>query len=689
MEKEKGEGRIMVYDENIKRKSRHPRIMYWFWNEDTLKDDNHKKVLKTVADNSNFDTVGLSTQGPGLINFWDFSYKQIFAETVEYAHELGIKVLLQLWPKGFLNSSSTANVNEAAAVAVEHEGIVKKGQIIFRSKGKWTRNKGSMPSVKSELLCAYAFKKTDEGFYDEQTLVDVTEKAEILFEAPEELSILFDVHELEGYNIYALFAHYYRVADMFSDMAFNDYKEFMDFYQDVPFDGLVLDEFKNIPIQPSWEIKEPFRGRIYGKSFDKFFYEKNGTDIKRVMFDMRYCPEGKEKVRISAINSYFDTYRLSSSVMEKKIYEYAKQVFGENSFAGLHNTYHNELDCDEIWTTCCNWWELPRKYAQTDEDIAFPVRLGIACQCDENLIYDMFYKPEKEQFFEKCMKDAAFGGRIHYLATGSSYFGLDVGTPSFLAELKQYEDCMELLNMFDPDMPEMSLLVVFGFPALYNWYPDYSVRNTYDINGSLNILKRVEQLWKTGIINALSTDDAIVDGRIKLDENNQIDYCGNKFDGLLYLYPQYSKPETLTFLRDAIEKNGNIRIIGNVSRDFNGNIVNSDYLRAVTINDECDIQRELKLKINDIPNGCRLRDGSVVMSNYESLRDGKNIGVEFMLNEKQYKISYSGVFAMKTDCNGDVEKLVASKLEELKENNVDILPQSRGENVMYYKSENR
>lgn len=667
----------------MKNRSRHPKIHYWFWTENTLKNNEHRRILDTVAENSDFDTVAITSQGPGFLDLWDTSYKDKLADAADYAHKLGIKLYLQLFPKGFAFENSSVTVNDAASIAVEHEGVLDKNKkLVFTSVENWARMRKTSPAIGTELIFAVAFKKTADGFYEENSVVDVIKYAEITEKTPETLTFSFDIPSLDGYTVYALAAHYYKVADLFSDTAVGDYKEMMDNYADVHFDGFVVDEFKNMPILPPWQM-DCFRGRIYGKSFDKYFYEHTGTDLKRTMFDMRYCPDGKDEIRIAAINRYFDTFRKSTVIVETAIAEYSRKTFGKNSFAGLHNTFHNDLDGDEIWTTCCNWWEVPRTYAQTDEDIAFPVRLGIACGCKENLIYDMYYTNEKEKFFVKCMKDAAFGGRIHYHSAGSDCFGINIGTKEFLGELKKYEDNVDLLNLFDPAMPDMSLLIVFGFPALYNWYPDHSARNAYDINGSLGILKKADKLWRSGVINALSTDDAIADGRITLDENNKFDYCNNKFDAMLYLYPQYSKSKTLGFLKHCAESGANIRVIGKIGRDFEGAPVDAKALERCTVSEDCDIVKEMGLRINDIPNGCRLADGSVVMSCYESVRYSKPQEAEFTINGKKYEVSYEGVFAMKTGRDGKIERLVSGKLDSLKENGRDILPEYRGCSVMY------
>ena len=454
---------------------------------------------------------------------------------------------------------------------------------------------------------------------------------------------------------------------MFSDLIIQDYKGLIDAYSDVPICGIVLDEFKNLIILPSCQLEE-FRERIYGKNFRRYFKEQTGDDLIQTMFDMRYCPVGKENIRISAINKYFDIFRHSTQRVEKFVAEYSEKVFGECSFSGLHNTYHNGLQTDEIWQTGCNWWEIPRKYAQTDEDIAYPIRMGIACGCRENLVYDMYYAPDKNKYLEKAVRDARFGCRIHYHIVyvnddEDNDISCNTGSPMFLEAVKPYEEKIELLNKFDPVMPEMELLVVFVFPALYNWYPDESARNNMDINGKLDIENRVATLWKKGHLNALAPSDAIADGRITM-KDGYFDYCGHRFNKMLYLYPQYSKSEVISFLQTAINDGYDLKIMGDLTRDFDGNITTFAAPPEVVLNEDTDLPAEMLLKSNPITDGCVLEDGSVVITDYNSIANNQFCTHKFTVKGFDCQATFKGVFAVKVGENGSVEKIAAGNLKE-------------------------
>jgi hypothetical protein len=86
--------------------------------------------------------------------------------------------------------------------------------------------------------------------------------------------------------------------------------------------------------------------------------------------------------------------------VEKKVYDYSKKVFGDDIYVLCHNTFHNDLENDEIWHTACNWWDIPRDFGHTDENIGFPVRWGIMLACKHPLMLDMYYSKESEKHYK-------------------------------------------------------------------------------------------------------------------------------------------------------------------------------------------------------------------------------------------------------------------------------------------------
>lgn len=655
-------------------KYKHPKIHYWFWDEETVADKKYLKDIDTLAGKSDFDMLFISQRGS--LNLWDSkTYGPIFAEMVEYAHERGIKVGLQLWPNGsFAASYVEVSVDDAEAVVTEYEAQLGEGELIIDAHGKNVRSLDSSVPIKSELLCAMAFKKTGEGFYEEGSLTEITKDVESLPDSEDLQAVTLKINrpDLAGYTVYVMGAHYYRIFDMFTQGHQNEYAKIMEAYSDIPFDGFGLDEFKHILLENPNKPGVLIRERFYGKHFAKAFREQKGEDIVKTMFEMRFCPQGMDEIRIKAINNYWDVLRPSTVPVERFVEKQARKVFGEDMFMGVHNTFHNQLQNDELWATGCSWWDVPRRYAQTDEDIPYPVRAGMSCCCKESIVYDMYYHPKEEAFFEKAVRDARYNSRIHYHAMNDGHFGVDTGSPEFLAKIGKIESKINLLNMFDTKQPKMELLVVFGFPALCNWYPKYDERNHMDINGKIDIMGRTHRLWTNGYFNALAPSDAVEDGRIKIEDGG-FDFCGHKFKKLLYLYPEYSKPAVVSFLNDVAKQGIDMKVIGGFSRGFDGKPAEFDFGREYFLEEDADIAKAMNLDRNTIENGCITEDGAIVISDYDSVMNDSFCTYEFELEGCKFEAQFRGTFALKLDGEGNLEKCVAGNLKYLKKNGVTLV----------------
>jgi len=115
-------------------------------------------------------------------------------------------------------------------------------------------------------------------------------------------------------------------------------------------------------------------------------------------------------------------------------------------------------------------------------------------------MYDQFYGWDIHRFAQKALNDARFDARLHYHGyNDTGRWGVDLSTAPFLTTINPVERKIRLLNRFDPAAPRLPLLVVFGVPALLNWYPDQGARNGYDLNGSLHIEEKVQAIWDAGL----------------------------------------------------------------------------------------------------------------------------------------------------------------------------------------------
>lgn len=194
--------------------SRHPRILYWFWTPEILHDEKYLKDLKRIDEKSAYTMVVLSAR-EGM-DFCDRSLIPHFEKAVSYAHRLGLKIVLQLWPEG---SNSTIGISPDEAVSLVSEAeekIPENGEVSLFCFTDSVRMKEIHTRLKSELLAVYAFKKMGDGKYAPGSLMELTNYA-ICHEADEGLSIRLSVPQWKGYTVYAMASHYYAYGDCFGD----------------------------------------------------------------------------------------------------------------------------------------------------------------------------------------------------------------------------------------------------------------------------------------------------------------------------------------------------------------------------------------------------------------------------------------------------------------------------------------
>lgn len=634
-----------------------PNSLLWNFEYNSLVKKKYLKDLDFIKANTSVNYVVISPRnGVQLKNLQQCH--GMLQELTEHAHQIGLKVALHLVANtGFYNAIfSTGNhpaidqaevfpisdPDKAEAITRDIELIAdENGYAEYTHKAIWGRSK-IMP-IYAEVLAAYAFDKVEEGFYREGSLQEITRKVRITDARTNLTRLEVDLgKENCGKHIFVLLAQYYNSYAV-SD-AWDEFKTLIDAYSDIPLDGVQMDEYGYMVLNTNSigrGEEPPFRGRIYSKGMKAYYRDQHNLDLDRLLFDMRYAPDSDESVRIKAINTYFELLRVFPLEIEKKVYEYSKKVFGEDCYVSCHNTFHNNLESDEIWRTACNWWDIPRDWGHTDEDICFPVRWGIMLACRNPIMFDMYYSAQSETHYDHMIQGAAYNCREFHHAYDDFYWGTSFTDPEFLKNIKALDCKIANLNDFQVEYPQMDLLVIFGAAAQNNWYPNYEARGIWDIDSTLHIQDRVQEIWDAGYRCALVPDYAIEDGRINLN-GDRLSFNGYEFTHCLFLYPKYAKKETYQFLNKAEHDGVKLAVIGPGNVDFNGEKAE---LSALHYDDfSLSILDDLACPRSAMPGGCIYRDGSFSLVS-RGLLDGGSTPFDFTVDGISYTGSHTGLLA--------------------------------------------
>lgn len=666
----------------------HPQIAYWFFNKDMLNEVAWKNKIDSISAYSKYDFIFLSARN-GTDFFDPEKMSPIFSSLVEYAHKKRLKIGLQLW-------GTNKNTSEVACerTVVENEVVLdEKGTALAYNKAKHVRNQSGKP-FKSNLLKAYLFKKTESGFYEPSTLQDITQQCKLTATTDSSISLQIQAgQQFAGYSVYILSQHFYKVSSNHSQEAIDKFVNTLQAYKDIPFDGVGLDEYTNLKLFATWElqrVKAPLRERLYSLDMAKKYKVLYQYDIEKALFDMRYAPANQPEVRIKAINTYMDIMRKGPLNVETAVYDYAKKIFGPNTFIGLHDSHHNHLDGDEIWQTGINWWNVKRDYGHTDEHTSLPIQLGIQHGYSKNMVYNMFYDKKIDKIEEKAYTDLQYNIRTHYHAINDvQNWGVSVEQPQALEKINPIENCARLLNHFNPAHPDVKLLIVFGREALMNWYPDTTQRGVCDINDKLKIEEKAVQVLKAGYLNALVPTDVIDDGRLTINAQGKAVYNGNVFDAIIFLYPEYAKEKTLQFLEQYTNKGGKLMIEGKATKDYFANDIAQRWqkIAAKASFTKFDVNNVVQLGVskNNFNNSIQMADGSWLFNDYYNFKTGIISNFSQTIDGNVYTGKYNGYAALQCN-NKSIFKLAATALQELSINGKIVFSLSKPADVLIEKN---
>jgi len=661
----------------------HPQIGYWLFNKEMLVGQKYRQVIDTIAQKSKFDLLFLTAQGKGQVNlFDDKTMHPILKDMVEYGQKKGVRIGLQLFP----NKSPEKGTEENCVRMVQEGEVIlsDNGTAEYSVEANYIRN----PSLlnKSEVLKIFAFKKSAEGVYDPATLREITQYVKGA-ESKTKLSITINAgKELSGYTAYILSQHFYRYSACESSEDSFKLRKIVTAYSDIPLAGLALDEYCNLDILNRLKKDEVYRGRRYSEPMAAQFKSRTGKELVQTLFEMRYAPQGKPEVRMSAINQYMEQMCSNTLRTQSAMYDMGKSVFGPNTFIGCHNTRHNALNNDEVWQTGLAWWNIKRDYGHSDEHTPFPTKMGIGMSYAQNSMYNMYYTRNLKEFVEQSLTDLRYGFRTNYLGVASSLFGLRVDSTGALNSINKVESFARLFNHFNPSFPKIKLLVLFGMPEQLNWFPDEKKRNKFDIS-NIEVERIAKMSWDKGYLNALLPTNVIDDGRLTLNKEGKPCIMGHTFDAILFLYPQYSKKGTLTFLKNYVDQGGKLMLEGDATHDFDSKNIAAEWEQIKSKATEKSFSLEkignLGITPNAINDGVENEDGSYTFTNKAVFESNEPSEFNFTIAGNNFKGKYKGGAAIKIDKNGNLEKLAATGFSTLTKNDKPCFSLSKAADVLY------
>ncbi len=652
----------------------HPEVAYWFFAANMMHPEAWKAKIDSFARYSKYTLIFLTAR-----NGCDFhdsvTMHPVFRDLVAYAHQRGLKIGLQIFkPDEGTKLENTDRLIEEGEVKLDDNGSA-----FFSDTARHARDMKSL--LKSDLLRIYAFKRSGDEYYVSSSLKDITGLAKVNATRNRVEVQIHAGKEMAGYVAYVMTQHYYQSCSNFSQQSLDMLLGCFRAYRDIPFDGVALDEYKNLKIAMERYLKaqkEVFRERLYSLGMSDYVKKHTGESLERMLFDMRYAPSGKPELRIRAINHYMDVLRKSTLKVEAAVYAEGKKLFGKDCFVGVHSTFHNNLDRDEVWQTGVSWWNIKRDYGHTDEETSTPVQMGIGISYPARAMYNMYYNKSIDRIWTKALYDLRFGVRTHYHAANDVQgWGISIDAPGALAKINPVEDAARLLNRFNPPLPHLSLLVIYGMEAQYNWYPNLADRGMYDINDKLKLEETSRALWERGYLHAAVPTDLIQDGRLHLNAEGKAEINGHVFDAVIFLYPQYAREATIRLHRQYLAKGRKLLKQSTATSDFEGNRIEPVWqaiaakATALSLSD-ANIEK-MGIHKNPLIDGVMNEAGSYTFTNAQSLEQGIPAAFAFDFAGNHYTGTYKGLAAIQVNKAGKLIKLAATHFISMEKNGKPVV----------------
>ena len=651
--------------------TRHPLVGYWFITPETLEGDVYLKQLEEYARTTPYTLIFLTARNG--VDFYDVeTMHPVFERLVAKADSLNIGIGLQVW-----HARNYTEENCSRTIVETETRLNANGTAVCSNKPHHVR---TVKPFKQELLRAYAFQKCGTDTYKPGSLHEITrccvqkgdvDRFQIEINAGEELA---------GYDVYVMSEIYYEWPTLFADYTLDSYYRVLKAYSDIPFKGIGFDEFGYMAVQPGFMMKddETFRIRHYSLAMKEQYRHQYNRNLDEDLFQMRYSPEGNDTEKIKAKNFYMDVMRHGPLRAERALARFAKKLYGTDVFLGLHNTFHNAFDEDEIWSTGINWWTLPRDYGHSDENIATAIQMGIGMANTQNVMYNMYYHRNLDIFASKALTDLQYGIRTHYHAINDKgAWGVSLESSEVAPTIWKVERMAKLLNHFNATYADCRILVIAGMEALANWYPDYGKRGRYDINNTLQFQEKVQEMWKAGYLNALVPTDLIENDVLTLNHEYKPMMNGHVFEAVVLLNPQYIKPKTADFIRRYVNAGGKLLLEGEAQNDFYANDL-SEWQKEVAgkaVATRFSLENVAKLGIlpNGYVEGNRCADGAVVVTDYLSLKNDSRTEFSIRVGNHVDTGKYQGMVALDIDETGTIKRLACGAFDELFRDGKSIL----------------
>jgi hypothetical protein len=494
--------------------------------------------------------------------------------------------------------------------------------------------------------------------------------------------------------VFAIAVSWFDFNDVFSKENDDFFYDLLKYYSTIPLEGIALDEM-GYP----WHVSFDFSPSTYSVwnnspyfswSMQEKYTKQYGRDLLLDYLNRYIGSSDDSKEQIKSINYYFEFIRSEIVRVETFFYDSVKGLFGENSFVGVHPTWYaieETQNTPEVWKNGINWWEVPRDYGFTDEIMIYPVRLALAHKANSNIFYNMWYSEATlciDTFISEIYRNVRYGGRtisLSYECINEIGIVMQLKDPGLLEKVSEAEDAISLINSFQKSSAASDILVIMGIPAACNFLVNKDGKGEWNAhkNRFKDSFEIARNIWESGYNCDLVGSYEIDNGNVYVNESDCIIYGNQNYNYVIIVNPEFCKSSILSFIERIRLTDKGITVIGDMKYDFDGNDVKSLFKSIITGIDFYHSTPEtsdllylfdlFKIRTNRVQYGSILQDGSIILTAPSPvLASGNYFECVFTHLESKIEIKANDLVGIKIDSKGNIERLVAPGLIELRIN---------------------
>lgn len=324
---------------------------------------------------------------------------------------------------------------------------------------------------------------------------------------------------------------------------------------------------------------------LYSDGMERCYRQRYGKSLREEALYLWYHRKNDIQTSVRVINRYIENIRLSVVQTDRQFYDLGKEYFGENCFIACHPTWwgdelDNAFDC---LRNGLDWWEARRDYAQTDELLPIPIRLGMMRKASENVWYNMWYSMRTmdiRTYYRETWINARFGGRTHHLGyeCNEPNVVLELYPKGMLESLSAMEEKIEMINRQLDSRPDSRVLVLFGYENATNWkLSDPQALHISRRNPNMHrILSFTKELFDSPYLCELAPTTEIGNGSICM-KDGAVTYMGHAYDAMVVIMGNWISESAYKLIEEYGNSGGNLLIVGRIDRLSDGTPVTMDF----------------------------------------------------------------------------------------------------------------